>query len=189
MAFPVYAMTCFRLPKTLCTKLTSVMMDFWWNSFQDKKKIHWIGAQKLVLPKVLGGFGFKDLQCFNQALLAKQAWRLLNDSDSLLAQVFKSRYYLNSDFLSATKGTRPSYAWQSILHGRDLLVSGLKKVIGNGKDTSVWLDKWLFDGGIRKPESVHVLVDIKLKVSQLLDPASRNWNLNMLPDLFPWKDV
>jgi len=189
MAFPVYAMTCFRLSKTLCTKLTSVMMDFWWNSVQDKKKIHWIGAQKLMLPKFLGGFGFKDLQCFNQALLAKQASRLHTDSDSLLSQILKSRYYMNSDFLSATKGTRPSYAWQSILYGRELLVSGLKKIIGNGENTYVWMDNWIFDDKPRRPESLQIMVDIQLKVSQLIDPFSRNWNLNMLRDLFPWKEI
>ncbi|KAL9293822.1 putative ribonuclease H domain, reverse transcriptase zinc-binding domain-containing protein [Arabidopsis thaliana] len=152
-------------------------------------KIHWIGAQKLILPKALGGFGFKDLQCFNQALLAKQAWRLYHDTDSLLSQVLKCKYYLNSDFLSATKGTRPSYSWQSILFGRDLLVKGLKKIIGNGEKTMVWIDNWLFEGHPRRPESIPVMVDITLKVSHLLDPASKNWNLNMLRDLFPWKDI
>jgi len=189
MAFPVYVMSCFKLPKSLCSKLTSIMIDFWWNMLPEKKKIHWIGAENLMLPKNLAGFRFKDLQCFNQALLAKQAWRLLNDEDSLLSQVFKSRYYLNSDFLTATKGTRPSYAWQSILYGRELLTKGLKKIIGNGAKTFVWIDNWLFEGQIRRPESVHVMVDITLKVSQLIDLVSKNWNLNMLRDLFPWKDV
>lgn len=33
------------------------------------------------------------------------------------------------------------------------------------------------------------LIDIELKVCQLIDPISRNWNLNMLRDLFPWKDI
>jgi len=37
--------------------------------------------------------------------------------------------------------------------------------------------------------SLQVMIDIKLKVSQLIDPVSRNWNLNMLRDLFPWKDI
>jgi len=35
MAFPVYTMSCFKIPKVLCSKLTSVMMDYWWNTMQD----------------------------------------------------------------------------------------------------------------------------------------------------------
>ncbi|KAG7576108.1 hypothetical protein ISN45_Aa03g005410 [Arabidopsis thaliana x Arabidopsis arenosa] len=189
MAFPVYTMSCFKLPKSLCTKLTSVMMDFWWNTMQNNRKIHWIDAQRLTLPKSLGGFGFKDLQCFNQALLAKQAWRLLNDKESLFYKIFKSRYFLNTDFLNATNGTRPSYAWKSILFGRELLNRGLRRVIGNGENTYVWIDKWLFDGQNRRPMNLQRQMDITLKVSQIIDPISRNWNLNMLRDLFPWKDV
>ncbi|KAG7532893.1 Endonuclease/exonuclease/phosphatase [Arabidopsis thaliana x Arabidopsis arenosa] len=189
LALPVYAMTCFKLPILLCKKLTAVMMDFWWNNLQNARKIHWVGWQRLTLPKLQGGIGFKDLQCFNQALLAKQAWRLVHEKDSLFFKVFKSRYFLNCDFLNATKGTRPSYAWRSILFGRELLQAGLRTVIGNGKQTYVWIDKWVYDGQNRRPMNKQRLVDIKLKVSHLIDPFSRNWNLNMLRDLFPWKDI
>lgn len=141
MDLPVYAMTCFKMPKNVCQNLTSVMMDFWWNTVTTAKKIHWVGWQKLTLPKSLGGIGFRDLQCFNQALLAKQAWRLLNVQDNLFFKIFKSRYFLNSDFLNAPKGTRPSYAWRSILFGRELLTQGLRIIIGNGEKTNVWIDR------------------------------------------------
>lgn len=107
MALPVYAMTCFKLPKTLCQNLTSVMMDFWWNNVQSLRKIHWVAWQKLTLPKNLGGIGFKDLQCFNQALLAKQASRLLHDENSRFFKIFKNRCFLNSNFINATYGTIP----------------------------------------------------------------------------------
>jgi len=189
LALPVYTMTCFRLAKGLCTKLTSVMMDFWWNSMESSNKIHWIGGKKLTLPKSLGGFGFKDLQCFNQALLAKQAWRLFSDSKSLFSQIFKSRYFMNTDFLNARQGTRPSYAWRSILYGRELLNGGLKRLIGNGEQTNVWIDKWLFDGHSRRPMNLHSLMNIHMKVSHLIDPLTRNWNLKKLIELFHEKDV
>lgn len=188
LALSLYAMTCFRLPKTLCKILTSVMMDFWWNTMQQKK-IHSIGWKRLTIPKDQGGLGFKDLQCVNQALLAKQAWRLIHEKESLFFKVFKSMYFSNSDLLTTIKGTRPSYAWNSILYGRELLIQGLRTIIGNGNQTYVWTDKWLNDGQNRRPMNRQLLMDIKLKVSQLIDSVSRNWNLNMLRDLFPWKDI
>jgi len=89
-------MTCFELPKNVCKNLTSVMMDFWWNSLQTTKKIHWIGWQQLTLPKSHGRIEFKDLQCFNQALLAKQAWQLLEDPESLFCKVFKKSGYFSN---------------------------------------------------------------------------------------------
>lgn len=42
MAMPVFAMSVFKLPKTTCKNLTSVMSNFWWNAQDGKSKIHWI---------------------------------------------------------------------------------------------------------------------------------------------------
>ncbi|KAL2903406.1 hypothetical protein RDABS01_002116 [Bienertia sinuspersici] len=72
--------------------------------------MHWHSWDSLCLPKSMGGMGFRDLKCFNQALLATQGWRLLNNPSSLLYDVLKAKYFKHSDFLSAYRGYDPSYS-------------------------------------------------------------------------------
>lgn len=46
--------------------------------------------------------GFKDLLVFNDALLGRQAWRLVHGDGSLLGNVMKAKYYPNCGFLEST---------------------------------------------------------------------------------------
>lgn len=152
-ALPVFAMSCFKMPKYVIKKLYSLMANYWWSSDAHMKNINWISWDKLCLPKALGGIGFKDFDCFNQVLLAKQVWKLVNLPECLLSRFLKSRYYTNSHFLEAPLGTRPSYAWCNIIYGRNLLCKGLKWNVDDGLDTRVWLDNWIDDPilGMRAP--------------------------------------
>lgn len=165
------------------------MMEYWWSNSQSQHKIHWISHDKMTLPKSAGGFGFRDLELFNQALLEKQAWRLLHDPDCLFSRFFRSRYYRKTSFLLAKLGSRPSYGWRSIFFGRNLLTKGLKSVIGDGKNTLIWIDKWIFDECARRPVGIQSLMNINLKVASLIDLQSGMWNVRILKNLFHHTDV
>lgn len=82
--------------------------------------------------KMYGGLGFRQLHEFNTASLGKQGWRLITNPESLVARIYKSRYYPQYSFLSATIGSSPSYIWRSILAAQEILKQRLGCRVGNG---------------------------------------------------------
>lgn len=188
MALPVYDMSCFRLTKHQCQKIMSAMSSFRWNACDDKKKIHWVAWEKLCQSKENGGLGFRDIGSFNQALLAKQAWRLYNQPDSLLAKIYKGRYYASSNLLDCGKGYRPSYAWRSILFSRELLKEGMIRSIGNGADTFIWSDRWIMDEQPRRAINKERNIEVSRRVASLMEGDGR-WNMETLNSLFPPNEV
>lgn len=97
-------MSCVRLPKSLCDDLVCIFAKFWWGSSKNSGKNHWKYWEKFCLPKEKGGLGFICLIGFNQALLAKQSWRMLCAHDSLVGRFFKGKYFPSRDILTAKLG-------------------------------------------------------------------------------------
>lgn len=88
-----YLMGVFRLPRSVCDDLTRMVRNFWWGAREGKRKMHWRAWDTLIKPKSHGGVGFRNFRLLNQTLLARQAWRLIANPESLCAQVLKARYY------------------------------------------------------------------------------------------------
>ena len=86
-----------------------------------------------------GGWnGFRDLALYNGLLLAKQVWHLINNKSSLFYKVFKVRFFPNCTLMEETDIRYGSYAWRSILKGRDVLQRGARWRVGNGEKIKIW---------------------------------------------------
>lgn len=141
-SIPTYAMSCFRLPKTFLEELESLFVRFWWGSM-GVDKIHWLSWEALKESKWDGGLGFRDLNAFNLALLAKQVWRLLTQPNTLLARLLKAKYYPRNNILEAKGAANCSYTWRSIVAAIPLINMGVRWRVGNGEDIRVWKDRWI----------------------------------------------
>jgi hypothetical protein len=101
-------MSCYKLPNGCCDEIENMIARFWWGSQEGNRKIHWLSWERMSKSKKSGGMGFRGFRNFNKALLGKQCWRLLTNENSLMARLFKSRYYPRSNFLDANSGFQPS---------------------------------------------------------------------------------
>src|SRR6185503_13749434 len=144
-------MSCFRLPKGLCKHIDGLLRSFWWGSKEGKRIICWVAWEDMTKPKYMVGLGFRDIELFNLALLARQAWRILQEPATLSVRVLKAVYFPNADFLDAELGPSPSRVWRAIIDGKGVLQQGLIKIIGTGEDTDVWRTNWLPRDGLMRP--------------------------------------
>ena len=134
-AIPTYTMGCFKIPIGLCNEIEVLIKKFWWGQQSDRRKVHRVKWEEMTKSKMVGGMGFRDLAMFNDSLLAKQAWRLLHNKTSLFYKVFNARFFPNMEALDTRMG---SYAWKSILIGRDVIQRGSRWRVGNGKKINIW---------------------------------------------------
>jgi hypothetical protein len=94
-------------------------------------------------PKFVVGLGFRDIELFNLAMLARQVWRILQNPNALSSRMLKAIYYSEVDFLEASLGNSPSQAWRALVEGRDIMSHGLIRRIGTGDSTHAWNQNWL----------------------------------------------
>ncbi|KAL0384911.1 UNVERIFIED_CONTAM: hypothetical protein Sradi_2885400 [Sesamum radiatum] len=162
-AIPTYAMSCFRLPKTLLHEFQALAANFFWHD-GDRHLIHWFDWKHMCSSKLEGGFGFA-------------IWKLLI-----------WLYSLKNSGIFSPVGTRPSYTWWSLLAAKDLLQAGCKWRIGTGRSVLVWQDPWL-----PRAPSFYTLTAMpvggsNMHVSELIQEDTREWDCELINTIFGPED-
>jgi hypothetical protein len=142
-ALTVYVMGVFKLPMAMCDELTKMIRRYWWGAENGKRKTHWLGWDSMLRPKSQGGVGFRDMRLFNHALLARQAWRLIQYPETLCAQLLKAKYYPSGSLIDTVFTGNGSSTWHAIEYGLELLKKGVIWRVGNGVNIRAWRDPWI----------------------------------------------
>ncbi|XP_062007966.1 uncharacterized protein LOC133724996 [Rosa rugosa] len=186
-AIPSYTMSVFRLSKGVCRTYQSKIGKYWWGNGGKKRGIHWCTWQVLYKNKLAGGLGFRDIECFTQALLAKTVWRIVFQTNSLVNCILQQKYAVNGNWAAVQVGSKDSFIWKSLMWGKELLCAGIRRRIGNGDTTRIWEDKWL-----PSPWSFRVItlrfLDSATTVNQLMEKPGM-WNVDFIKDKFLSVDV
>ena len=139
----------------------------------------------MARPKFLGGLGFKNLEDYNDSLLAKLSWRIHSKPESLLAQVVKRKYYPECTFLESKETSGSSHGWTSIMAGLEVLKKGMGFVVGNGHDIHVWSDNWLSTSKPMAPIGPPTFINQQLMVKDLMNPVTNDWDLQKIRQHLP----
>ena len=78
-----------------------------------------------------------------------QAWRLYSNPTSLWARVLQAKYFLHATVFTSPRTARGSHIWTALLLGAELLLKGMRWVVGDGQTIRIWQDHWLPNGSLR----------------------------------------
>ncbi|XP_075508178.1 uncharacterized protein LOC142545090 [Primulina tabacum] len=159
-AIPLYTMQTSLLPMGICSEIEKTIRNFLWGRQYGERKCHLVKWEVVTKPKSMGGLGIRRMQQMNLAFMTKLGWRLMNDKNSLWAQVLKEKYMHKTNIskgIQAKQGA--SKTWQDISKAMQTLEQGKRSVVRNGKSTSFWMDKWLEN----EPLNSYLLKDIEAK--------------------------
>jgi len=81
---------------------------------------------------------FKSLGTFNLAMLEKQGWRIMTNPDTLIARIYKARYFPHCNFFESTIGHKPSFVWRSICNSKFILKAGSRWKICDDTSIPIW---------------------------------------------------
>ncbi|XP_026422818.1 uncharacterized protein LOC113318757 [Papaver somniferum] len=158
--------------------MDSHLYQFWWGETLDPKdrKLHLLGWNASCSLKSEGGLGFRKSELNNLAMLARNAWKIIENPNFLLGTVLKARYFPKTDFLNTTCPDNCSWTWRCLHTIKEMIKPFISWIVGDGKFIDPWCDKWIPTLGSATPNPL-VPPDPSVKVSYFIDDSIRSWNL------------
>ncbi|XP_031112245.1 uncharacterized protein LOC116016226 [Ipomoea triloba] len=109
--------------------------------------------------------------------------------NSLVARLYKARYFANSSLLEATKGGSPSFIWSSLIETQDVIRRHARWRVGNGNKIRIYYDDWLPDSINRRISTFPYPFMENATVSSLLNDQGERWDEDSIVNIFNERDA
>ena len=165
----------------MCKKLDTIVRSFWWGHEPGTRKLHLVNWGTLCKPKRLGGLGFKNFNLLNQAMVAKQFWRIQDNPNSLLTRTFKKKYFPGCSLREYQPKPHHSWIWRNITKAQCSSLHHGRWLIANGNQIPLSHPDWF-------QCSNHVLREYGLlngTVADFVDNQSRSWKCELIRKIYP----
>lgn len=104
-----------------------MLKNFWWStSLNDRRGVSWLSWAGMSMSKTKGGLGFRSLYGFYIALIGKLCWNFIKNPQSLVARVYKARYFPTTNILKADAKAGFSYIQRGIITAKDMISEGFR---------------------------------------------------------------
>ncbi|KAL7197291.1 hypothetical protein ACSBR2_019886 [Camellia fascicularis] len=192
----VYWSSLFILPKKVIRDIENLLRAFLWSGVALKKHSAKVAWDQVCAPKREGGLGFKSLEVWNRAAIAKHIWFLFSGGEmSMWCQWVKSYLLKGRSFWKVSIPNDPSWVWRKILSLRKAIFPLILHKIGKGNATFLWYDNWHPVGSLWNKFGARIMYDSGLqgeaKVSDIVSgdswkwPFPNSWEIRELISLTP----
>ena len=162
--------------------MDTIIRAFWWGHGQGEKKLHLLNWESICQPKRKGGLSPKKFGLMNQAMLAKQYWKLNQNPNSLLARTYKAKYYPNCSLQEYTPKSHHSWFWKNIVKQGDFRLREGQLRIGARFNIPLNHQNWFPSSHVNL---YHPCLHTGI-VGDLIDHNSKSWKADLVRTLYPF---
>ncbi|XP_049354731.1 uncharacterized protein LOC125819316 [Solanum verrucosum] len=187
-ALPTYMLSRFPLPKSIGKKLNKLRRVFLWQGNKEKQGYNLVKWEEVIMSKVQGGLGIKNLSIQNTSLLQKWLWTFCCEDTSLWRRFIAEKYGLHSNWITEeVNGTFGCSVWKTIRRMWTDFNAQVTFKVGNGLKISFWNEIWLGDVKMRIlfPDLYIISLQQNDTTTQMWSP--QGWNLIFRRALNDWE--
>jgi len=150
----VYLSTLAKLPSFIKNRIKHIISSFLSRGAKNPTGFHFASCSTVAKPKYLGGWGIRDINLFNKALVAKSMWRVFFHQ-GLWSLIMRKKYLKGLDVVTWLKKHTlvfkiASLVWRNLMTTLPIIKRWLTWKVGSGQRILLGMDPFVGGGSFYK---------------------------------------